>query len=333
MYAGWPANHGAWQWGDEFLVGFMRGPYKRKSMHCIGAPFERVLSRSLDGGRTWTLEIPDVDFTTSEHLQPPPPPRFDLSKHILRVCGIYDHGGDDEHVRGGFYKSADRGHSWDGPYSFIGLEPLFSGDMQCTARTRVHEGTLYLTRSNKLIWGTDETFCATHDGKRFAFKSDVLHDDARAVMPAVARVGNLTVAVMRRRAGRKRDGWLDAVISDDGGLTWSSPKFVGITGGKNGNPPALIALNDDRLVCAFGDRDRGSINVAVSSDCGNTWHVEQLRPPGGFDAEDYDSGNATIFDIGYPQLFKRVDGTPVAVYYWTDKDIRQQHIVATAFKV
>lgn len=29
MYAGWPANHGAWQWGDEFLVGFMRGPYKK----------------------------------------------------------------------------------------------------------------------------------------------------------------------------------------------------------------------------------------------------------------------------------------------------------------
>lgn len=28
IYAGWPANHGAWQWGNEFLVGFLRGKYR-----------------------------------------------------------------------------------------------------------------------------------------------------------------------------------------------------------------------------------------------------------------------------------------------------------------
>jgi hypothetical protein len=24
-FAGWPANHGIWSWGDELLVGFSRG--------------------------------------------------------------------------------------------------------------------------------------------------------------------------------------------------------------------------------------------------------------------------------------------------------------------
>ena len=27
-FAGWPANHGIWSWGDEILVGFSRGTYK-----------------------------------------------------------------------------------------------------------------------------------------------------------------------------------------------------------------------------------------------------------------------------------------------------------------
>ena len=27
-FAGWPANHGIWSWGDEVLVGFSAGTYK-----------------------------------------------------------------------------------------------------------------------------------------------------------------------------------------------------------------------------------------------------------------------------------------------------------------
>ncbi len=27
-FAGWPANHGIWSWGDEILVGFSRGTDK-----------------------------------------------------------------------------------------------------------------------------------------------------------------------------------------------------------------------------------------------------------------------------------------------------------------
>ena len=53
-FAGWPANHGIWSWGDEILVGFSRGTYKdRGPYHHIDhdAPEEYLLARSLDGGQ------------------------------------------------------------------------------------------------------------------------------------------------------------------------------------------------------------------------------------------------------------------------------------------
>ena len=200
VYAGWPANHGAWQWGDEFLVGFLRGKYKRKSMHNIAEPFEKVMARSLDGGLTWALEIPNVDFDCHEKTTPPDAPPFSLDDSIIRACGVYDHGGDECFEPGGFYKSADRGKSWDGPYRFTGLEQqLIYDDYICTARTRTLGGLVFLSRGQRLMWGTDSTFCAAHDGSRFVFRSTVLDDEARAVMPAVAEVGGRIVVVMRRR--------------------------------------------------------------------------------------------------------------------------------------
>ena len=52
-FAGWPANHGMWSWGDEILVGFSRGYYKdRGQFHHINKekPEEFLLARSQDGG-------------------------------------------------------------------------------------------------------------------------------------------------------------------------------------------------------------------------------------------------------------------------------------------
>src|SRR5262249_48013786 len=60
-FAGWPANHGIWAWGDEILVGFSRGYYKdRGPYHHIDhdRPEEFLLARSRDGGLTWAVEEP-----------------------------------------------------------------------------------------------------------------------------------------------------------------------------------------------------------------------------------------------------------------------------------
>lgn len=320
MYAGWPANHGAWQWGDEMLVGFLRGKYQVKSMHHIAEPFQKMLARSLDGGRTWKLEKPNEDFNCI--WEPEPAPSFVLDDVIIRVCGVYDHGGDECYEPGGFYLSRDRGHFWEGPYKFTGLEKEFaSGVSLNTSRTRVHNGLVYLSRGNPLIWGTDETFCAWYDGNRFQMSGMVLSDGARAVMPAVAQIGERRIAVMRRRRSGNPNGWIEACASDDGGETWAKLSWVGDTGGRNGNPPALVALNDGRLLCVYGNRDYGSITFSISDDVGETWRSGLVR-----------AGNEDHKDIGYPQLLLREDGTPVVIYYWSEVGRRHQHIVATEIK-
>lgn len=313
MYAGWPANHGAWQWGDEFLVGFLRGKYKNKSMHNISEPFEKMLARSLDGGQTWAVEKPNLDFDARTVFEQPPP--FDLPASIIRVCGVYDHGGDECDECGGFYLSSDRGHSWSGPFAFTGLD-LADGELN-TSRTRVLGDLVFLSRGHASIWGTDYTICASHDGERFGLKSTVLEDSARAVMPAVAKSGNRIVCVMRRRKSGKREGWIDAVYSDDGAQTWSDPRQVGVTGSRNGNPPALVALPDGRFLAAFGNRDEGCLMGALSND-GVQWSTFVIR--------ESETDNR---DIGYPQLFMRSDGAPVCVYYWSSSKHPHQHIAAT----
>src|SRR5712675_1200874 len=61
-YGGWPANHGIWSWGNEILVGFSQTYYKQRTPdhHQVDAdkPEEARLARSIDGGRTWTIEAP-----------------------------------------------------------------------------------------------------------------------------------------------------------------------------------------------------------------------------------------------------------------------------------
>src|SRR3954464_7112739 len=61
-FAGWPANHGIWSWGDEILVGFSVGAYRDlgPDRHAIdrGKPEEHLLARSRDGGLTWAVEDP-----------------------------------------------------------------------------------------------------------------------------------------------------------------------------------------------------------------------------------------------------------------------------------
>src|ERR1700691_1448449 len=59
---GWPANHGIWSWGDEILVGFSAAYHKEqpntRHQQDPSKPEEPRLARSLDGGKTWSIEAP-----------------------------------------------------------------------------------------------------------------------------------------------------------------------------------------------------------------------------------------------------------------------------------
>ncbi len=317
VFAGWPANHGAWQWGDEFLVGFMRGPYTRKARtHQIDEPFQKMLARSLDGGRSWSVETPNVDFDAEWTGDAP---AFNLGDDtIIRLCGVYDHGGDTCDPGGGYYMSRDRGRVWSGAYGLEGLQETFSNGYECSARTAVLGDLVFLTRRVEGRFGTDTAFVATCREGVFEKLGDICNDRQRAAMPAVAAVGDRIVVALRRTNFLRY--WIEAFGSDDGGRSWVSLGDVAETSRKNGNPPALIAVGDV-LVCAYGERDGGKIEVCISRDRGRTW-----LPHGSIRVR----GKS---DIGYPVLFRRSDDTLVCVYYWAAGTGDQQRIEATEFRI
>jgi hypothetical protein len=316
-FAGWPANHGAWQWGDEFLVGFMRGPYSHSGrMHKIKEPFERVLYRSMDGGATWHDNIVNTNFNGTMVL--PEKPSV-LSTDCIRVCGVYDTGGDYTDEKGCFYLSTNYGFFWYGPYYFNGLE--LPEDQINTSRTRQLGRLLFMSAGQQSLWGTDYTFVMQHNGDKFERVGTVCEDHARAVMPAVARLDDKIYCVVRRRETIRRAGWLDCFVSSDEARTWSYHSFVDDTGSHNGNPPALLALPDESILCTYGNRDYGEMRGArlYPKSQQPRWHTFQIRPS---------ESNSSV-DIGYPQLFLRSDGTAICVYYWTSDQLPQQHIAWT----
>ena len=298
MYAGWPANHGSWQWGDEFLVGFMRGRYgDENSYHNICEPYQKMLARSLDGGETWVIETPNVDFE-AEVVSPSPP--FDLGNSIIRVCGYYDTGGERCCSEGGFYLSRDRGHTWAGAYAFTGADELFESPMRGTSRTCVLGNLVFVSTMKDGEWATDKSYCLIHDGVRFHLRGVICSDEFRAVMPSVALVEGRIVATLRRRGNQSC--WIDAFGSDDDGKTWSLLSKVWSERRHNGNPPALAAIKD-KLYCAFGHRQTKSICLRESRDGGKTWSGALVVNRG------------DTSDVGYPRLFVRSDGSLVCVYY------------------
>ncbi len=135
-FAGWPANHGIWSWGDEVLVGFSRGTYKdRGRFHNIDhdRPEEFLLARSRDGGESWTVERPNPPGALAgtpgmRHGKMPPdapaehpvpldePIDFTRPDFAMTVRMENSNNGTSR-----YYYSYDRGHSWRGPFAL----PLF----------------------------------------------------------------------------------------------------------------------------------------------------------------------------------------------------------------
>ncbi len=90
--------------------------------------------------------------------------------------------------------------------------------------------------------------------------------------------------------------------SDDGGWTWSEPKFFGI----RGLPPHLLLHSSGALILSYCDRGGSpkTERACVSHDGGETW------------TEDYviDAKN-TFCDLGYPATAECADGSLFTVYY------------------
>ncbi|MDX1979345.1 MAG: sialidase family protein [Bryobacteraceae bacterium] len=328
-FGGWPANHGAWAWGNELVVGFEAGHFKQNDRsHAIdySMPAEHVLARSTDGGETWKIEKPEslkappgirqANVPTEPGKAAAPCPGGINFQHpdfamTWRMASI--HTGPSR-----FYYSYDRGKTWQGPFE----APDF-GTMGVAARTDYlvngrHDATVFLTAAKK-DGKEGRVFCArtTDGGKSWKFLSYIGEEPPDyAIMPSSVRIGAKSILTTFRRRP-----WIEAWRSDDDGMSWKFvTKPVESTGG--GNPPSMVKLKDGRLVLTYGYRSAPfSIRARVSGDNGATWGEDMiLRQDGG------------AWDLGYTRTLVRPDGKLVTVYYYNDNKDQERYIGATIWQ-
>lgn len=337
-FHGWPANNGAWHWGNEILVGFTQGDFLVKDSHNITGIEESHFARSLDGGETWTTFDPD-NFLDDDNVKWLPkgktmlqePMDFSNDGFAMRLFGTGYHGNDDP--KGGFYYSYDRGATWKGPH-FLGTipeQPMFEGMDMCP-------------RTDYIITGPKECFVfimaaisggesgarvavihTTDGGLNFEFVSWVtpLTEDYRSIMPSSVRVSEDRFISTTRRINKKGatvSGVVEAYVSNDRCKTWqylSTLKEIKT----HSNPPAIVQLTDGRLCCVYGDRDTATINGKYSTDGGVSWGDEFLIRDG-YESDDWS-------DMGYPRLVQRPDGKLVCMYYYASAEHVEPYIAAS----
>jgi hypothetical protein len=314
---------------------------------------------------TWATEEP-ANFAgkSAPPVASPGAIHFEAPGFAMKVMANGYHGHTDK--VGSFFVSDDKGKNWRGPYRFNGLmeDPNLVGT-ECTARTGYlvtgpesclifmaarpkdfkkgkgqATGTIDGGKPSQWVAEWDKSYVAetTDGGKSFHFVSWIapLNGPTRAVMPAVCRLkdGSIVATVRANRVERdaKGEGYMaghvDAYGSADNGKTWSFLSRVGETGGamQNGNPPALVALKDGRIACAYGDRRTARIMVRISSDGGKTWGDERVA------RDDYQREEQNESDMGYPRLVTNHENQLVVMYYWGTKEKPQSHIAATIFE-
>ncbi|MGH9633043.1 MAG: exo-alpha-sialidase [Bryobacteraceae bacterium] len=321
-FGGWPANHGIWSWSDEIVVGFRSAHFKVMPVgHARDPerPQDEWQARSMDGGKTWSVERPPGLVRPENGGKAPvecpgginfTDPAFAL---MFRASG--------EIPSSRFYYSTDRCRTWKGPYTL----PLF-GQLRIMARTdylvdSTNQMSVFLTAAKRNGKEGRVFMARTMDGARtWKFVSWIgLEPDGFSIMPSSVRLSKTRILTMlRRKEGAEH--WIDAWVTDDDGSSW---KFlnrpVPTTGGSVGNPPSLLMLQDGRLALIYGFRSAPyGIRARLSIDNGLTWGNEIVL-----------RDDAGCWDLGYPRSVNRPDGKVVTAYYYNDDANRERYIAAT----
>lgn len=348
-FAGWPANYGMWNWGDEIVLVFTEGAFKAAEHgHARDKtqPFTTMQARSHDGGITWKVshfpgETFDCPISADEHVisklslenyleeNPdaliPPPGNINFTHpDFALMCGRTG-------LRKGtvsfFYYSLDRCQSWQGPYRL----PMF-GQTAIAARTSYQieskDSCLLFLTANKSNGKEGRIFCArTSDGGKtfnfFSFIGQEPKGTGFAIMPSHLYLGDGRYLCAVRYKDKTNAAWIDLYASDDNGTSWqhlSRPVTFEEPG--NSNPPSLVQLPDGRIALVYGNRDKPcTVCAVVSEDFGKTWSEPiVLRTTGG-------SG-----DMGYTRAVVLEDGTVVTAYYLNDTNDGERFIEVTRWK-
>ena len=348
-FGGWPANHGLWSWDNEILVGFGRGYYKNlgTERHNIDRerPEEHLFARSLDGGKTWSIEEPAKDGVMiargeSLHGIEPAPEKMkpitqlqkpmDFSKpgFVLKFWMLSS--GEGPSI---FYYSYDKGKTWEGPYS-LKVNKLTSIAARNDYMIEDHNSCQAYFTAAKSDHREGHVFTARTDdgGLSWQFVSWVGEEPANGfrIMPSTVKTGEkelILTSRVRHQSNRRietitekedKGRYIDSWLSKDYGKTW---KLMGkpVDDLGEGNPPCLIKLADGRLCLTYGYRAAPyGIFAKISNDEGRSWGEQiTIRNDG--------SGR----DIGYVRSVQRPDGKVVTIYYFMDKHKPERYIAAS----
>lgn len=336
-FAGWPANHGIWNYGNEIVVGFVASDHKAQKGHTYDRLIPRdKYGRSLDGGLTWTIEdayhrgqtgwrynnrlADDVKVeptTLTEKIDFSHP---DLALTFLRQTNSTG----PSH----FYYSYNRGKQWNGPY----MLPNFGTKGVATRTDYIVDGpdqlTAFLTvaKSNER---EGRVLCVrTEDGGLTWNKLGFLGPEPEKfeIMPSSVRVGEKGFLTLVRARTVDSKSSIASYVSKDDGRSWKKIDPAVEDTGKGGSPPALVRMQNNDLALGYIVRQPTGSRVCVkfSSDDGQTWGPEIILRQDG----------ATT-DAGYPKMIQRPDGKLVIVYYWNHAILRPEspyrYIAATVF--
>jgi len=322
-FAGWPANYGIWSWDQEIVVGFTLGYYKENPTggHDIDAdrPSERRQARSLDGGETWTVEVP-TDAA-----------RVNVVAAPLSLRDSIDFTSPDLALRfngGALYYSLNRCKTWEGPFAL----PTFGRPGLLCRTDYIVEGGDRVTAfmaAQKESGGEGQPLCArTLDGGRSWNLVGWIGRQppagyGYAIMPATVLLpGDGYLSIIRRGGvfdGQKR-WWLEALVSPDDGSSWYLLDQPRIDNG--GNPATLTRLDGGALAMTYGWRHAPyGLRARISHDEGQTWGPELVLRSDG-----------ASWDLGYPRTVQRPDGKLVTVYYFHPQDRPIRTIAATIWE-
>lgn len=324
-FGGWPANNGIWSWGQEIVVGFTLGYHlDKESGHTIDGNRPQVprLARSLDGGKTWKIEVPSfLDENDKEKPLTECPGGIDFTQPNFAMMIRMQKGGSGYSY---FYWSNDRCKTWQGPYQL----PKYDRKSMISRTDYIvngpHDMAAFLTAPKADgIEGWPMCVHTTDGGKTWKQLSWIGKEPEKggyAIMPTTVRVSpNELFTYIRCRGAEngQRKWWIEPYRSLDNGLSWTLEKENTIDNA--GNPAHMVKLQDGRLALTYGYRRVPyGIRARLSDDKGKTWGPEiVLRDDGG------------NWDLGYPRTIQRDDGKMVTIYYFNDARSKYRYIAAT----
>lgn len=325
-FGGWPANHGIWSWGDEIVVGFRAGHFKRTAQgHAIDRekPAEEWQARSKNGGDTWLIEKPSGLVPPKLGGKDPVdcPGGLDFSHPGLALMFRSSNGKEGESR---FYYSQDRAQTWQGPYRVPGFgQPGIDARTDYLVNGKDDLSALITVKKQNGREGRVMLIRTTDGGKSWRNVSWVGPEpEGFAIMSSSLRLSGKRILTTIRRK-EKDENWIEAWLSEDDGGSW---RFLNrpapSTGASSGNPPSLLRLKDGRLCLIYGYRAVPfGMRARLSSDEGRNWGEEiHLRDDAG------------CWDLGYPRSVQRTDGKVFTAYYYNDHPDRERYIAGTIWQ-